>query len=133
MATWERSIQSAKAPSSPAHTGCHHLSMARRHSLSQQMRGLSERAPQFLRGSGEGGSRHARLWFLPAILLLVHPGPDCSAFGLEKENDQSSEVCFSFSDLICIARFSLMLDLSYMFFWFRIKRVIFSEDHICIC
>lgn len=50
------------------YTCCHHLSMARRHSLSQQMRGLSKRAPQFLRDCGEeGGSRHARLWFLLTV------------------------------------------------------------------
>lgn len=66
MATWQRSIQSRRGPPPPEYTCCHHLSVARRHSLSQQMRGLSERAPQFLRDAGEqGGSRHARLWFLP--------------------------------------------------------------------
>lgn len=54
---WEVFSQQKPPPSSAAHSGCHHLSMARRHSLSQQMRGLSERAPQFLRGSGEGRSR----------------------------------------------------------------------------
>lgn len=43
------------------------------------MRGLSERAPQFLRDCGEeGGSRHARLWFLPTVLLLVRAGLDHS-------------------------------------------------------
>lgn len=73
-------VFSQQGPPPPQYTCCHHLSMARRHSLSQQMRGLSERAPQFLRDCGEkGGSRHARLWFLPTVLLLVQDGPDHSA------------------------------------------------------
>lgn len=72
-----------RASSSPRYTCCHHLSMARRHSLSQQMRGLSERAPQFLRDCGEeGGSRHARLWFLPTVLLLVQAGPEHSVLAV---------------------------------------------------
>lgn len=72
-------VFSQQGPPPPQYTCCHHLSMARRHSLSQQMRGLSERAPQFLRDCGEeGGSRHARLWFLPTVLLLVQAGPDHS-------------------------------------------------------
>lgn len=73
----------SKGPPPPRYTCCHHLSMARRHSLSQQMRGLSERAPQFLRDCGEeGGSRHARLWFLPTVLLLVQAGPDHCALAV---------------------------------------------------
>lgn len=36
------------------------------------MRGLSERAPQFLRDHGEqGGSSPARVWLLPTVLLLI--------------------------------------------------------------
>lgn len=67
----------------PKYTCCHHLSMARRHSLSQQMRGLSERTPQFLRDGGEqGGSSHARLWFLSTVLLLAQAGPDHSALAV---------------------------------------------------
>lgn len=70
----------SKGPPPPRYTCCHHISMARRHSLSQQMRGLSERAPQFLRDCGEaGGSRRARLWFLPTVSLLVKAGPDHAA------------------------------------------------------
>lgn len=59
-------------PPPPQYTCCHHLSTDRRHSLSQQMMGLSERAPQLLRDCGEEGeSTHARLWFLPTVLLLA--------------------------------------------------------------
>lgn len=75
-------VFSQQMPPPPQHTGCHHLSMAWRHSLSQQMRGLSERAPQFLGDCGEGGSRHARLWFLPTILLFVQAGPDNSTMAV---------------------------------------------------
>lgn len=47
------------------------------------MRGLSERAPQFLRDAGEqGGSRHARLWFLPTALPLAQTRPDHSALAV---------------------------------------------------
>lgn len=64
MATW----QCSRRPPPPQYTCCHHLSVARRHSLSQQMRGLSERAPQFLRDCGEeGGPRLASLWFLLTV------------------------------------------------------------------
>lgn len=62
------------------------------------MRGLSERAPQFLRDCGEeGGSRHARLWFLPTVLLLVQASRitlrwlcHTPILGLGVENDQCS-------------------------------------------
>lgn len=74
MATWQQSIQSSRPPPPPhrrplpprppppppKYTCCHHLSVARRHSLSQQMRGLSERAPQFLRDAGERGGSGTR-------------------------------------------------------------------------
>lgn len=80
-------VFSQQRPPPPQHTGCHHLSMAWRHSLSQQMRGLSERAPQFLRDSGEGGSRHARLWFLPTVLLFVQAGLDHSAWSATRSAD----------------------------------------------
>ena len=91
-------IFSQQEPPPPQHKCCHHLSMAQRHSLSQQMRGLSEPAPQFLRDCGEeGGSRHARLWFLPTVLLPVQVGPDHYALAMSHSatwtwegNDQCS-------------------------------------------
>lgn len=46
------------------------------------MRGLSERAPQFLRDRGEqGGSSHARLWLLPTVLPLIQARLDRPASG----------------------------------------------------
>lgn len=96
-------LSSQKRPPPSPHTGCHHLSVARRHSLSQQMRGLSERAPQFLRDSGEDGSRHASLWFLQTVLLFVQAGPDHAALAVTlstdwtyKDNDPCLAGCFFF-------------------------------------
>lgn len=111
-------VFSQRGPPPPRYTCCHHLSMARRHSLSQQMRGLSERAPQFLRDCGEeGGFRHARLWFLPTVLLLVQARVDHSllassnCLGLMKENDQPHQrvVVFPCCELICADSLSVIM------------------------